>query len=174
MASSSLRSDTEPEDELDAALFPETRCASSLNESCDGDVEDEPLSGLVKNPGTTRGTKLSVLQRNTFPIWGQSWLLTAHPLIGVSVVYATAYLAVGQQAFPRVITRLRTDSSHERTLAPPRGCALLHGFLDLFPVPISSELNSFLLIMCIDAPESESTTNSHSSGLFEATGADMP
>ena len=37
---------------------------------------------------------------------------------------------------------------------------------------IAFELNSFLLIMCIDAPES--TTNSHSSGLFEATGADMP
>ena len=25
--------------------------------SCDGDVEDEPLSGLVDNRGTTRGTK---------------------------------------------------------------------------------------------------------------------
>ena len=78
------------------------------------------------------------------------------------------------RAFPRVVTRLRTDSSHERTLVPPRGCALHHGFLDLFPVPISSQLHSFLLIMCIDAPESESTANSRSSGLFEATGADMP
>ena len=36
---------------------------------------------------------------------------------------------------------------------------------------ISSELDSFLLIMCIDAPES--TTNSLSSGLFEATGVDI-
>ena len=35
-----------------------------------------------------------------------------------------AWLPMGQQAFPRVIARLRTDSSHERTLVPPRGCAL--------------------------------------------------
>ena len=67
VASSSLRSDTEPEDELHAALFPQTRCASSLNGSCNGDVEDERLSGLVGHDGTTRGTKLSVLQRILFP-----------------------------------------------------------------------------------------------------------
>ena len=32
-----------------------------LSESCDGDAEDELLSGLVDSPGTTRGTKLPVL-----------------------------------------------------------------------------------------------------------------
>ena len=37
--------------------------------------------------------------------------------------------------------------------------------LDLRKVSNSSELKSFLLIMCIDAPES--TTKSRSSGLFE-------
>ena len=83
-ASSSLRSNTGHEDELD--------------DSCGGGVEDEPLSGLVDNPGTTRSTKLSVFQttllspslvnRDTFPIWRQSWHLTAAPLIGVSVVFA--------------------------------------------------------------------------------------
>ena len=46
-ASSSLRSDTGLEDELD--------------ESCGGDVEDEMLPELVDDPGTTRGTKVSVL-----------------------------------------------------------------------------------------------------------------
>ena len=30
---------------------------------------------------------------------------------------------IGQLAFLRVVARLRTDSSHERTLVPPRGCA---------------------------------------------------
>ena len=40
------------------------------------------------------------------------------------------------------------------------------GFLDLQRVSISSELEPFLLSMCIDAPES--TTSSRSSGLFEA------
>ena len=38
-------------DELDAALFSETRCASSLNESCDCDVENELLPELADNPG---------------------------------------------------------------------------------------------------------------------------
>ena len=98
VASSSLRSDTEPEEELDAALFPETRCASSLHESCDGDVENEPLSGLVEHNGTTRGTKLSVLQRILFPFWDQSWLLTADPLKGSGL--CKAYPAVGH-TFPR-------------------------------------------------------------------------
>ena len=47
---SSLRSSTGFEDELD--------------ESCGGDEEDESLPELVDNPGTTRGTKFSVLQKN--------------------------------------------------------------------------------------------------------------
>ena len=52
---SSLRSNTESEDELD--------------ESSGGDVEDELLSELTDNPGTTRGTKLSVLQRCFSHFW---------------------------------------------------------------------------------------------------------
>ena len=54
--------------------------ASFLSDSCDCDVEDELPPELVENPGTTRGTKLSVLQTLLFP----SWLLTTEPLIGVS------------------------------------------------------------------------------------------
>ena len=30
------------------------------------------------------------------------------------------------QALPRIIARLRKDLDRERTLVPPRGCALLH------------------------------------------------
>ena len=47
-------------------LFPAIS-ASLVNESCDGDVEDETLSELEDYPGTTRGTKLSVLQIILFP-----------------------------------------------------------------------------------------------------------
>ena len=72
--------------------------------------------------------------------------------------------AIGQLAFLRVVARLRTDSSHERTLLPLRGCALLRlqstlrlGFWTFSLSTNSSELNSFLLIMRIAAPES--TTN---------------
>ena len=87
VACSSLRSNTEPEDELEAALFPEAWSASFLNDSCDSDVEDELPPELVDNPGTVRGTKLSVLQKILFPYGGRSWPSTADPLIGVSVVF---------------------------------------------------------------------------------------
>ena len=57
-ANSSLRSNNEPEDELeaDSMLFPAAISTSLLNESCDGDVEDETLPELADNPATTRGT----------------------------------------------------------------------------------------------------------------------
>ena len=38
-----------------------------LDESCGGDVEDELVPELDENPGTTRGTKFSVLHRIVFP-----------------------------------------------------------------------------------------------------------
>ena len=68
-AGSSLRSDTELEDELEAGCTSSLGAcsASFLNESCDGDAEDARLSGIVDSPGTTRGTKLSVLHMILFP-----------------------------------------------------------------------------------------------------------
>ena len=68
-AGSSLPSNTEPEDELDAALcYPDARVAASgPNDSGDGVAEDELLSELTDDPGTTRGTKLSVLQIRLSP-----------------------------------------------------------------------------------------------------------
>ena len=67
-ASSSLRSNTELEDELEAGRTSslDACSASLLNESCDVDVEVEPLSGLVDNPGTTGGTKFSVFELDSF------------------------------------------------------------------------------------------------------------
>ena len=65
----SLRPNTESDDERAAALFPDAWSASGFNESCDGVVEDELLSELTDNPGSTRGTKLSVLQIILFPFW---------------------------------------------------------------------------------------------------------
>ena len=69
MLYSSLRSNTEPEDELEAGRMPSPAAISTslLDESCGGDVEEETLSELANNPGTTRGTKLSVLQNILFP-----------------------------------------------------------------------------------------------------------
>ena len=63
----SLRHNTESEDELAAALRPDARDASGPDDSGDGVVEHELLPELTDNRGTTRGTKLSVLQIMLFP-----------------------------------------------------------------------------------------------------------
>ena len=41
-----------------------------LDESCGGDVEDELAPELDDNPGTTRGTKFSVLHQNPLTLLG--------------------------------------------------------------------------------------------------------
>ena len=61
------------------------------------------------------------------------------------------------QASPRVFALSRRDQG--------RDTVAVRGVLDLRRVSSSSELKSFLLNMCVDAPES--TTNSRSSGMFE-------
>ena len=75
------------------------------------------------------------------------------------------------QACPRVIALLRRDQDRGQMPVLRRLFALLHWplpplwrVLDLRRVSISSALNSLLVSMCIDAPES--TTNSRSSGDF--------
>ena len=88
VASLSLRSDTEREDEIDAGLFPQTKCASSLKETCDWVVENELLPELADNPRTTRGTKLSVLQIILFPFLVNRGFWPRTLLIGVSVIFA--------------------------------------------------------------------------------------
>ena len=76
VASSSLRSNTESEDELAAALFPEATSTSLLDESCGGDVEDETLPELADNPGTTK-VRNCTFADDSLPFFGQPWLLTA-------------------------------------------------------------------------------------------------
>ena len=65
-----------------------------------GVVEDELLPELADNAGTTRGTKLSVLQIIVFLFLVQSWLWTADPLKKKYRDLRKACLAIGQQAFP--------------------------------------------------------------------------
>ena len=126
VASSSLRSNTESEDELAADLFPDAWSASGLDDSCGGDVGDELLPELTDNPGTTRGTKLSVLQiiffsflvnRGSWPLthsWEYPWSLQSLPSDRTAGVTSSSCT---------VTNRFR---SWKRTLVPPRGCALLH------------------------------------------------
>ena len=136
-----------------------------------GDVEDELLPRLVDNPGTTRGTKLSVSQIILFPslVNRGFWPLTH------SWEYPWSSQSLPSDRTAGVSSRNCTVTN--RFLSWTNTCAsswvctsslavnTTVGVLDLVTVSISSELNSFLLIMCIDAPES--TTNSRSSGLVE-------
>ena len=57
------------------------------DKSCNVNVEDELLPEWADNPGTTSGTKLSVLHIIVF-LCGQPWFLTADPLMVISVVFA--------------------------------------------------------------------------------------
>ena len=52
------------------ALIPDAWSASGLNDSCGSDVGAELLPELTDNSGTTRGTKLSVLQMMPFSMFG--------------------------------------------------------------------------------------------------------
>ena len=77
----------------------------------------------------------------------------------------------GRQECLRAIAQSRRDEDRVDILVLPRSSALHHWPLPplwghwISAVSTSSELKSFLLSMCIDAPES--TTNSRSSGDFE-------
>ena len=82
-----------------------------------------------------------------------------------------ALQAMGLQACPRVTALLRRDQDRKHfPVLPSFACTsslavtTVVAFVDYRRVSSSSELKSFLLSMCIDAPES--TTNSRSSGIF--------
>ena len=86
VASSSLRSDTELEDELEAGGT-NSLVALSASLSSDGDAGDELLPGLEDNPGTTV-CEIVCLADDGLPVFGQPWLSTVDPFKGVSVVFA--------------------------------------------------------------------------------------
>ena len=89
------------------------------------DVEAELLLEDDDNPGTTRGTKLSILQVIVFPFFGRSWSFTVFSTHMNIRVLSKAYQAIELLSFPRVIARLRTDRDPERFLVLPRLFALI-------------------------------------------------
>ena len=134
-------------------------------------MEDELAPELDDNPGTTIGTKCSVLHKILFPIFGQMWFLTAGPLIGKkcsSQTLANDRTASVPSSICRVTKSSRWLNIYRCFLVRlhfSTGCYYRCGFPEFSRVSSSPELKSFLLSMCIDAPES--TTNSRSSGFFE-------
>ena len=52
------------------------------------DVEVDELEEVVDKPGTTTGTKISVLHCIRIPFFNEMWLLTVDPLCGVPMFIA--------------------------------------------------------------------------------------
>ena len=135
------------------------------------DVEEWELDEeLDDKPGTTIGTKFSVLHcvRIPFLICGFWQLIHSYECPFSSQSFPSGNTA---GVFSRTFIVKNTSNSLTHTAASSCVCTsplavmtILHDFVQ---VSISAEFKSFLLIMCIDAPES--TTNYLSSGLrFDA------
>ena len=108
---------------------------------------------------TTIGTKFSVLQIIRIPSFNEMWFLTTDPFTGISVFIAK--LSDSQYCW-RVFEDFHSQEFFQ--FFNIFRCVGLHDFVK---VSISASLKSFLLIICIDAPES--TTKSRSSSLrFDA------
>ena len=86
-----------------------------LDKSCGNDVEDELAIELDDNPGTTTGTKFSVLHRIIVPLW----LLTTGRFFRDLRIAARPM--TGQRFAPS-----RRDPGRERILVLPRLLAFLH------------------------------------------------
>ena len=120
------------------------------------DVEEGKLEEeLVDKPGTMIRTKFSVLHCVQMPLLMRCGFLTVDPFMRASVFVAS---------FPADKIAGILEEFH-CGLFMPLAVMTVVGLHDFVKVSISAEFKSFLLIMCIDAPES--TTNFHSSG-FES------
>ena len=111
-----LRSNTEPEDVLEAALFPEAWSASFLNNSCDSDIEHELPPELTDNP----------LQIILFPLLVNrgSWPVThsqEHPWFSQTL---SSDRTAGVSASNCTVTNW--FKSWTNTRASSWACALLH------------------------------------------------
>ena len=115
--------------------------------------------------------------RKCFPIFGQSWLLTADPqeypwslqsLPGVR----TAGVSLSGCTVTNWFKSWSNACASSCVCTSPFAVNTVVGRFWTFLLSINLSLILFLLIMCIDAPES--TTNSSSSGLLEVTSVDIP
>ena len=101
---------------------------------------------------------------------GQTWLTTTGPLTRLTVLFAK--LAMGQHG-GSILEQLHRDENMKIMHINLRffirldlsiGCDRCYGGSRFLRVSNSPELKSFLLNMCIEAPES--ITNCHSSGFI--------
>ena len=119
---------------------------------------------------------VAMWKTNTFQIGGKRWNDKKYEVIrGLRRFFQL----IEMLPLLRLVALSRTDFNRERTLVLPRWCALSRLAVSATMVVLNFEkvsnspvLSSFLLIMCIDAPES--TTTSRSSALFEMGANNTP
>ena len=139
---------------------------------CGGDVEDEVVVELDDSPGTTKKKEVLGFAESLLPVFGQVGLATAGPLTSVTVLLAQ--LANGQYG-KSVLEQLHSDQNMkimhvnlrffirlDLCIGSYHCCGVAQ---DLLRVSNSPRLESFLLNICMDAPES--ITKCFSSGFVE-------
>ena len=141
----------------------------------EGVVEEE----LVDEPGTTNGTELDFLQSILFSLLMRcTGFLTAGPVVCILWPWSSQSFSKERTAgvSSRNISLIKKSNCLTYIVASSLVCTsplaviTVVGILDVFMVCNSAELKSFLLTICILAPES--TTNSLSSGsLVDAAGS---
>ena len=142
------------------------------------DVEDKLLLEYDDSLDTTRSTKLFIYTSNCLPIFGRSWSFAVfhsyeHPCSEQSL--PSDRTACVSSSNCTVTNRSRSwtyTCASSFVCTSPLAVTTVVGVLDLRKVSIASELKSFLLSMCIEAPES--TTNIRSAVFLEtSTGASI-
>ena len=138
-----------------------------LVRSCGCDVEEELVLEFDDSPGTAKGTEFSVLQNVCFPFWSDvardHWATRECNRVLCKACQGT----IRQECLNATAQWRKKEHAH--------GLVLLHssnsryncdwGVREPLRVSNSSELKSFLLNMCTEAPES--ITNCRSSGFVE-------
>ena len=138
------------------------------------DEEDERLwswrsrrrTWLTKNHNRNEVLRIA---RYPSPVLNEMWFLSMDPLIRISVIIAKLskrqyYWCVFEDFQSQENTNSLTYTvASSCVCTSPLAMMTIVGLLDFVKISISASLKSFLLIMCIGAPES--TTKSRSSGL---------
>ena len=126
-------------------------------------VDDDPDDEL-DTPGTTTGTKFSVLQGIRIPFWWDvvfdHWSIRGNTRFHRRIFQATLLLVCFRGLSLSRIHQILQHTQFASSCVCTSSLAVMTivGLHDFVKVSISASLKSFLLIICIDAPES--TTNS--------------
>ena len=124
------------------------------DKSCNVDVEDELLPGVADNPGTTRGTKLSVSQNIVFPSLFKSgfWPLTHSQEYPWSSQSFLKDRTAGVSSSNCTVTKRSRSWTYTCASSfvcnSPLAVTPTVGFLDLSKVSSSPELKPFFCSAC--------------------------